>query len=436
MGRLFTNIGWLLGGRGFNAVMSLLYLFLATNALGIEKFGYFAIIVALGQTVTGLANFQTWQFIIRWGANGDGPAEATGFAIALDMLSVVMGAVIAALIVWTAQLWLPLPDELLWLTFGYCIVSLLSIRTTPTGLLRLRFKFATATGAEAVQPAIRAAGAVLAALFLPTVAGFIIAWAAAEVAVAAALWFAAARAERIDLSRISLTNIPAKHPDAWRFVWSTNMSGSLSIAGKQVIILLVGTFGGAALAGGFRVAAQLGQALVTLAQTISKALLPELVHDEKNALEMARRMANIAVVAGVMAVAMALVFGRWGLATITQEDFSGFYWAMVILSIAGAVELVGASLESLLVSAGRAHTAFIVRAVPTILALVLLDAAIDWNGAKGAAFAVLGSSSLAVIGFYVAILNLKEIRIVVQAEPETEPVKTSEAQTKVAPPAE
>ena len=41
----------------------------------------------------------------------------------------------------------------------------------------------------------------------------------------------------------------------------------------------------------------------------------------------------------------------------------------------------------------------------------LLDAAIDWNGAKGAAFAVLGSSSLAVIGFYVAILNLQQIHI-------------------------
>jgi len=85
----------------------------------------------------------------------------------------------------------------------------------------------------------------------------------------------------------------------------------------------------------------------------------------------------------------------------------------VILSIAGAVELVGASLESLLVSAGRAGTAFLVRAVPTVLSLVLLDVAIDWNGAKGAAFAVLGASSLAVVGFYVAILNLKEIRIFV-----------------------
>lgn len=414
MKRLFQNIGWLLGGRGFNAVMSLVYLALATRTLGLEGFGYFALIVALGQAVTGLANFQTWQFVVRWGANGDGPADATGFAIALDMLSVVLGAVVAAVLVSTAPLWLPLPMDLLWLAFGYCMVSVLSIRSTPTGLLRLRFRYGTATAAEAVQPAIRATGAVLAVLFLPTVAGFIMAWAAAEVAVALALWFAATRTERVDFSRISLRRIPRAHPEAWRFVWSTNLSGSLNVAGKQVMILMVGSIGGEALAGGFRVASQLGQALVQLAQAVSKAIYPELVHARDEALAMARRMANIALIGGALAVLVALFAGRWGLEAIAGEEFSGFYWAMVILAIAGAVELVGASLESLLVAAGKAHTAFIVRAVPTLLALVLLDAAIDWNGAKGAAFAVLGSSSLAVIGFYVAMLNLQQIRIMVE----------------------
>ncbi len=441
MKRLFSNIGWLLGGRGFNAVMSLVYLYLATHTLGLEKFGHFALIVALGQAITGFANFQTWQFIVRWGANGVGASgsglpeepdpqsvsEATGFAMALDMLSVVIGTAAAGVLILTASLWLPLPPELYPLTFAYCVVSLLSIRTTPTGLLRLRFQFATATAAEAVQPAIRATGAVLAFWFMPDVMGFVLAWGASEVCVAIALWIAARREARIDFSAISLTTIPRRYSDAWAFVWSTNMSGSLSIAGKQVIILLVGTFGGAALAGGFRVASQLGQALVSLAQTVSKAILPELVHAKENALSLARQMANIALIAGVVAVVVALLGGRWALGVIAEDDFSAFYWAMVILSIAGAVELIGASLESLLVSAGRAGTAFIVRAVPTILALVLLETAIEWNGAKGAAFAVLGSSSLAVIGFYVAILNLSEIRIEVEPQPDKEPEKDAEA---------
>lgn len=414
MSRLFKNIGWLLGGRGFNAVMSLVYLALATRALGLDGFGYFAIIVALGQTVTGLANFQTWQFVGRWGAEKEGPGEATGFAIALDLLSVIGGTILAAIATWTATLWLPLPDDLLWLTFAYCVVSLLSIRSTPTGLLRLRFKFASATAAEAVQPAIRAAGAILAWFFMPTVTGFILAWAASEVAVAITLWIVAARDEKIDLTQISLSKIPAKHKDAWRFVWSTNMNGSLTIAGKQVMILMVGAIGGEAFAGGFRVASQLGQALIALAQSVSKAIYPELVEAKENARLIASRMANIALIGGILAVLIALFLGRWGLETIAGEDFGIVYWAMVILSIAGAVELIGASLESLLVSAGRAHTAFFVRAGPTLLALLLLKTAMDWNGLKGAAFAVLGSSSLAVIGFWIAILSLEQIRITIE----------------------
>jgi len=425
MKRLFGNIGWLLGGRGVNAVLSLVYLALATRTLGLDGFGYFALVVALGQTVTGLANFQTWQFVVRWGSGKDGPGEATGFAIALDMMSVALGAVLAAGLVWSAQFWLPLTDDLLWVAFGYCLVSLLSIRTTPLGLLRLRFAYGAATAAEAVQPVVRGLGAVLAVLFMPTVLGFVLAWAAAEVAVAVTLWVVAGLRERIDLSRISLTRIPSAHPGAWRFVWATNMSGSLNVGGKQVLILLVGAIGGEGFAGGFRVASQLGQALVQLAQTVSKAIYPELVHAADAAHDMARRMANIALIGGVLAVSVALLFGRQGLVLIAGPEFRVVYWAMVILAIAGAIELVGASLESLLVSAGRAGTAFVVRAVPTLLSLLLLDVAMGWNGLKGAAFTVLGSSALSVLGFWVAIISLQQIRIVIQ--PPEDPAKGPDA---------
>lgn len=424
MRRLFRNIGWLLGGRGVNAALSLVYLALATRTLGLDGFGYFALIIALGQTVTGLASFQTWQFVVRWGASKDGPAEATGFAIALDLLSVSFGSILAVALVWSAQHWLPLPDDLLWVAFGYCIISLLSIRGTPLGLLRLRFAYGSATAAEAVQPVIRAAGAILAATVHPTVLGFVLAWAASEVCVALALWVVAARNERIDLSQVSLFALPRMHPGAWRFVWSTNMSGSLNVGAKQVMILLVGAIGGESFAGGFRVASQLGQALVSLAQTVSKAIYPELVHAKESAHMIARRMANIALIGGVIAVLIALFFGRWALETIAGSEFGVVYWAMVILAIAGAIELVGASLESLLVSAGRAGTAFLVRAAPTILGFALLQVAMDWNGLKGAAFTVMGASALAVVGFWVAILSMQQIHITIdppEDEPEPEP---------------
>ena len=105
------------------------------------------------------------------------------------------------------------------------------------------------------------------------------------------------------------------------------------------------------------------------------------------------------VVIGALAVLLAIFLGRPGLVLIAGPEFRVVYWAMVILAIAGAIELVGASLESLLVSAGRAGTAFFIRAIPTLIGLALLDVAMGWNGTKGAAFTVLGSSALSVIGF-------------------------------------
>ncbi|TAD72000.1 MAG: lipopolysaccharide biosynthesis protein [Sphingomonadales bacterium] len=437
MNQVFANMGWLLGGRGFNAVLSLVYLAIAARTLGTDGFGHFALIIALGQAVTGFSSFQTWQFIVRWGADPDNPGvdlqralEATGFAVALDGVSVAVGTLASAVLVLTAPLWLDVPPHLMWLTFIYCVISLLTIRTTPTGMLRLHSEYGKATWAEAVQPIIRTTGAGLALWLMPDVTGFILAFAASEIGTAIALWVVAVRVQPVSLASISLKAIPARHKDAWRFVLSTNMSGSLAVAGKQVMILLVGTFGGAYLAGGFRIANQLGVALIALAQTISKAILPELVQSRDGAVEIARRMANIAAVAGVAAVVSAILFGRPGIALIAGEEFTGFYWAMIILSIAGAVELVGASLESLLISAGKAHVAFLVRLFPTILALLMLEMAIDWKGAQGAGFAVLGSSVLTVVGFYLAIVNLKQFRLVVDepedaATPPTQPPNTS-----------
>ena len=244
------------------------------------------------------------------------------------------------MLVLTAPLWLDVPPDLMWLTFWYCVISVATIRTTPTGMLRLHSEYGKATWAEAVQPVIRASGAVLAWWLMPDVTGFILAFAASEIGTALALWVVAVRVQPVSLASISLKNIPARYAGVWRFVVSTNLSSSLAVAGKQVMILLVGTFGGAYLAGGFRIANQLGVALIALAQTISKAILPELVQSRDSAVEMARRMANIAAIAGVTAVVTAILFGRPGLALIAGEQFTGFYWAMIILSIAGAVELV------------------------------------------------------------------------------------------------
>ena len=55
--RIFKNIGWLLGGKGFGAVCSLVYLAILARSLGVKDFGHFSLIFGTAQALVALAGF-------------------------------------------------------------------------------------------------------------------------------------------------------------------------------------------------------------------------------------------------------------------------------------------------------------------------------------------------------------------------------------------
>jgi len=396
--RALTNTGWLMGARGINAVLSLGYLAMATRALGLEGFGQFILCVTFAQAVTGLVSFQTWQSVVRWGQTPKGAEAAAGFAFALDLLTVVVGTAIAALLLAFAGDWLPVPTELRWETFALTVVFLLAIRSTPTGILRLHDRYARGAAADSVTSIVRLAGAALAVILAPNIASFILVWAVAEFATAAVYWRYALGCQKIDPRQISLTQLPRSESDAWAFVWGTGLSGMLLIASRQILVLLVGAIGGPALAGIYRVAAQLGEGLLKLAQALMRATYPELVRDPEAARHIAARIGRIAVLTGIMVVALAALAGHWLILLIAGREYDAAFGPMIVLSAAAAIELAGASLEALLVSRGHALRNFLVRAVPTAIAIAALPFVIPVAGAVGAAGAVLLASVLTVAG--------------------------------------
>jgi hypothetical protein len=219
--RALTNTGWLMGARGINAVLSLGYLALATRALGLEGFGKFVLAVSFSQALTGLASFQTWQAVVRWGHGRDDPADAVGFALALDLVTVAAGSVAAGLLLYFAGDWLPVPPALRTEAFWLTVVSLLAVRSTPTGILRLHDHYALAATADAVTPVVRLVGAAGVFLFAQTSAAFVIVWGVAEVATALTYWRFALRDGPLPLRQVSLRRLPRAEKDAWRFVWGT-----------------------------------------------------------------------------------------------------------------------------------------------------------------------------------------------------------------------
>ncbi len=400
--RALKNTGWLMGARGINAVLSIVYLAVATRVLGLESFGQFILAFTFAQSIVGFASFQTWQAIVRWGQTRQGLADATGYALALDAVTINGGTLAAALILGLAGDWLPLPADLRLATFALTVVSLLSIRSTPTGILRLHDRYARAATADSLTSIIRVTGALVVAFVAPSIIAFMAVWAVAEVVTAAAYWYFARSTQPLFWRHVSLTRIPRQETGAWSFVIGTSLSAMVVIASRQLLVLLVGGFGGAALAGIYRVAMQIGEGLLKLAQALLKAIYPELVRSPEAAREIAGRITRIAIITGIGAVLLALLAGRWLIGVIAGDDFLTAYTPMILLSAAAAIELVGASLEALLVARGKAITNFLLRLVPTVIGLLALGWLIAVHGVAGAAMAVLGASTATVVGLYIA----------------------------------
>lgn len=400
--RALQNTGWLMGARGINAVLSLIYLALATRALGLAGFGSFVLVIAFAQAVTGIASFQTWQVVVRWGQDREGARDAVGFAIALDFLTIFVGGAAAALLLLLAGDWLPVPRDLRVEALGFTLVFLLAIRSTPTGILRLHDRYARAAAADSVTSIVRVIGAFIAAFAAPSIGAFLLVWAVAELATAAAYWAFAARVQPVEYRRIGLRRLPRAHRGAWGFVWGTALSGMMLITSRQILVLLVGAFGGAAMAGIYRVAAQLGEGLLKLAQAVLRATYPELVRDPGAARAIATRIARIALYTGLAAVALAGLAGEWVIRIIAGPEYLAAYWPMILLSAAAAIELAGATLEALLVSRGHALRNFLLRAAPNLAALLALPFALDRAGAMGAAALVLAASMVTVLGLFLA----------------------------------
>ena len=409
--RALTNTGWLMGARGINAVLSLVYLAIATRELGPERFGIFVIAFTFAQLIVGFCSFQTWQAVIRWGQDVEGRKTATGFALALDAITIVAGAALSALILFNFHDLLRLPDKMVVPTYLFTLASLLAVRSTPTGLLRLHDRYDRAAFADATTSIIRAVGAGVVVFVKPSIQSFLIVWGAAEVITAVMYWWLAARTEPIHLGRIGLTRLPrerAKHGEsAWSFVIGTGLSGMLASASSKLVVLLVGIFGGEAMAGIYRVAAQLGDGLLKLAQALLRAIYPELVRDPAKARELAGRITRIALFTGMAVVVLALLVGEWVILAIAGAAYLAAYWPMVLVSAAAAAELAGASLEALLVASGRAILNFVLRGIPMALGLAALPWLVDRFGAAGAGMVVLATSIASVIGFVAATRERK-----------------------------
>ena len=409
--RALRNVGWLLTGKGVAAVLSIVYLALATRSLGVAKFGLFTLILSTAQAVAAFVGFQTWQIVVRFGmahrlaGQQNALARLVRFCLALDIAGAIVGVAILGAVLPLMRASFGWSAELTRQAFAFSAVLLLSVRSTAVGILRLHDRFAVGAAADSVTSIVRFIGAVIAVLHEATITGFLIAWAVAELLTAAVYWIAAMRVAPGTLRHWRGTLAAAREtPGLWHFAFATNMNATLNTASRQFVVVLVGLLTGAAAAGNYRLAYQLSQSLVRLADLFARGVFPEMtrVHASPRAKELRtliRQSSRLAVGVGLATCVLVPLLGQPALRLIAGEAYLDAYWVLVLLGLAAGLDIMAVGFEPVLLGTGHAARALRIRIAATLILFAAVGLLMPSLGILGAGAASLIASGVALLAF-------------------------------------
>lgn len=412
LGFIFRNLGWMVGGKTFSAILSVGYLAIATRTLGIDRFGKFALALGIGQAVAVLVACQSWQVVVRYGMphlvgrRRDPLARLLNFTFRLDLASALVGAALVCAVMPLLGLRFGWSQSFVWQAAGMGVILVLSIRDTPIGILRLHDRYATAVAAEAVTPAVRLIGAVLAWQFHPTPLVFMATWALSETLTTAACWWSALRVTRgaWTLPRpLRWADVKAENPGIGEFTLSTSVNSSLDLGGKQVAVLIVGLLVTPAAAGGYRLVQQLSQAMAKTGQMVARAIYPELMRSratveagETHGARFDHLLAGIGRIARLGAVTvfvLLIVVGKPLLGLVAGHEYLSAYPVLLLLGTAAAINFAAVGFEPALVAMGRPGLVLRLNVAITALLVALMIVLTLRFDAVGAGMAMLVASS-------------------------------------------
>jgi O-antigen/teichoic acid export membrane protein len=394
---LLRNSSYLAVSKVVAAIAQLATLSLAAHALGVLLFGVLILIDSYARAVSGIAKFQSWQLIVRYGGRAlHGEHEdfkaSTGFAFSLDAISGVGGMLVAVGLLPFIATWIGISPNQLWLAMLYCTLLPTMAAATPTGVLRALDRFDQISWADTVTPISRFGFILIAYFSHAGFAAYVVAWYLTSLAGDLYDWFLAWRELRRRglLEGIRPTLKPDTLPGAWRFAIHVNLTASLQSAWGPMARVAVGGLLGAVGAGLFRAASSLSDFGAKPADLLAKAFYPEVVRMDfstRKPWKLMLRGTALASGVAVLAILILVLVGKPVLSIGFGKDFVGAYDPLVILMVIPFLSVLSFPLPPMLYALDRPDAPLKARLLGTILFFALI-APLSWNfGVSGAAIA-------------------------------------------------
>lgn len=402
LGRMFANTVWLLGGKGFGAVCSLVYLAILARTLGLKDFGHFSLIVGTAQALIFIAGVQTWRTMVRYGAEYVHQQDWHAFGRLsmlcglIDLAGAAFGCVIAYVVFYHFAGPLDINPALVGTAFWFNVGMLMALVSAPTGIVRALDRFDVAVYVEAVVPLGRLAAALTIWLTGPSLTKFLIAWAVVDILEALLYWIMARRlcpqSVRLHYLR-GMGTVFRENPGIIRFFLITYGTTTVEALKRNGPLLAVGYFAGTKAAGLYRLAQQLSQGLGKLSTLLTRSVYAEIARAKVAAgadefRKLATQTSLIAGGGGALVVLLAILVGGQLMGLIGGDAFRAGYVVMIPLTIDASLELAAVAFEPVLHSTGRARQALAARIAALIVTIGGLLAFVGTGGATGIAWAV------------------------------------------------
>lgn len=321
VGRIFKNAGALVSAKGVAGLMSLAYLAIAARALGPDGMGALVLAHAYAMTIAGIARFQSWQAVIRFGvpmiAAGDKDAfrALARFTVRIDAASAVIGVALALIAAPFAARAFGWSENVLALVRVYAFAVPFLMAATPTGVLRLFDRFKMLGAQMTVMPGVRLAGSIVAFALGGGVEAFLLIWIVSAFAYGGSLWYLGWRELAAhDLTPRLFGKGARRRDPAWLpFMVKTNAASTLDLMNESVPVLLVGAIAGGAAAGFFQLGQNVTNLLAHPTNMLNHATFPELARvDTENGrgatLRVALKSAALATAAALPLIALFVLF--------------------------------------------------------------------------------------------------------------------------------
>lgn len=394
---LLKNSGYLAVSRVIAAIAGIATVSLAAHALGLLLFGALILIDSYARAVSGIAKFQSWQLIVRYGGRAllgehDEFKASTGFAFGLDAISGVGGMILAAAILPFAASWVGIAQSQLWLAMFYCTLIPTMASATPAGVLRALDRFDLISWQSSATPIIRVLLVAIAYVAQAPFSAYVAIWYLSNLSGDLFFWFLAWREMRRRklLEGIRPTLRPETLPGAWRFAIHVNLTASVQAAWGPIARLVVGGLLGPAGAALFRVASVLSDSASKPADLLGKAFYPEIVRmdlSSKKPWKLMLRGSALASALALVAILILLLGGKPLVSLLFGKQFVGAYDALLILMVVPFLSVFSFPLPGMLYALDRPDGPLKARVIGTVLYFAII-APLSWRfGVNGAAIA-------------------------------------------------